>query len=307
VGEFTFPARSQFLVTGQRSNPVASSEFFANLEPTYIQGGEVKLKNKIEGIDAMYIVDTQGTELGRLYLDKIYDATEKTWRGTFTSKNYLIPKGEARTLGLEIRMKEYNQGGTSDELVQVDTFKVTTLGDWSQEGGTSTALGPFPKHQTSYGRITAVFNALDPTGILPIGQGQLLAGFTIQGAASQGVTLKVEHLEFQMTKNSDVTIQNWQLGTPDSSERMNCSVSDSTVSCLSIPESLGTIGSGSRTLRLFGDVSLAQGANSKGLQISLVSAGDTSTNGAVRWTDGSGHFNWVDEIEQPLARSTNWK
>lgn len=304
-----FPSRSQFLVAGERSLPVASATFFANLEPMFVQRAEVKLENAIEGIDSMYIVDRDGVELGQISLDKVFDSTEKTWRGTLLN-NYRIEKAEQKVIGVVVRMKPREQGGTSEELVEVDTFRLTMEGEWSTDTTTTgTDIGPFPQHQTAMGRITSVRNAQESQAILPLGSTQL-ASFTVTGSAVSGASLKVEHLEFQVTKSSFVNISNWELGIPDSTERMSCSFNSGTsiVSCSSLPDSLGTLGTlaSSRTFRLFGDVSLASGATDKNLQISLNLAGNLSTNGAIRWTDGTGHFNWV-ELEQPLAKSTIWK
>ena len=83
-------------------------------------------------------------------------------------------------------------------------------------------------------------------------------------------------------------------------------MNDTTVSCTSIPESLGTLSGGLQNLTLYADVALVPGGNDKDLQITLSRAGDLETIGAIRWTDSTGHFNWV-ELESPLARGTLWK
>ncbi len=305
-----FPARSRFLVAGERSQPIASATFFANLEAMFVRRAEVRLKNEITGIDAMYVVAADGTELGQIALDKIFDPDKKTWRGALTG-NYRIPKSEQRVIGIEVRMKARNQGGTSEEMVQVDKLTLTVEGEWSTETSTpGTDAGPYPKHQTSMGRVTSVRNAQEVTGILPLGPSQQLASFTIMGSAVENVDLKVEHFEFQVNKSTFVNVSNWQLMIPDSDERHSCSFNSTTsiVSCGSLPDSLGTLSTlqHSRTFRLLGDVTLASGAIEKNLQVSLNVAGSTETTGAVRWTDQSGHFGWV-EVEEPLAGGTSWK
>lgn len=294
------------MVAGERSEPIGGGTFFANLEPMYVQFAEVKLKNKIDAIDSMYIVDSNGVELGSISLDKIYDSTEKTWRGTLTKYAYKIPKGEQRTIGVEVRMKGRNQGGTSDQLVQVDSFRLTTEGEWSTSSTTAIAPTPFPQHQTSYGRITAVRNAMEAQGVLPLGPSSLLASFAIDGVSNESVTLSIDDLEFQVAASSDISVTNWKLGTPESNDRVPCSVSGYIVSCSSLPLSIGSLSNGTRTFRLYGDVSLAPSAVNKSMQISLNQAGDLSTIGAVQWTDQSGHFNWVN-LPQPLARGTEWR
>jgi hypothetical protein len=305
-----FPARSHFLVAGERSQAVGSAAFFANLEPLYVRGAQVKMMTKIEGIDSMYIVDNTGTQLGQIFLDKVFDPSEKTWRGTFatTSGSYKIPKGEQRVLGIELRMKPRNQGGTSEEMVQVDGFTITTEGEWTQNSASSVQnVIPYPKHQTAMGRITSVTNAIAETEALPLGSNNILAAFRITGSAVDGASLRIEHLQFQVSKSSSVNISNWRLSIPDTNESWPCSINDTTVSCTSIPASLGTLGTGqsSRVFRLFGDVTLSSGSTDKNLQISLNLAGSVDELGAVRWTDESGHYNWV-ELDSPLARSTRF-
>ncbi len=304
-----FPASSRFLIAGERSAPIAAVNLFANLEPLYLNRAEVRLKADIDGLDAMYVVDGSGNTIGQLALDKIFDPTEKTWRGVFAQKFYRLEKGEQKSIGFEVRMKPRNQGGTSEETVQVDRIAITADGEWSTTTYTSgTDAGPFPKHQTAMGHIVSVRNAMESTGILPLGPGQQLAAFTITGQTVENVTLRIEDLLFQASKSTQVNVSNWQLGIPDSNERLNCSynASESAVNCLSIPALLGTLGGKMRTFRLFGDVSLVSGATEKTMQISLNLAGNLETSGAIHWTDESGHFQWV-ELGQPLARSTLWK
>lgn len=305
---YDFPARSRFLIAGERSQPIASAMFFANLEPMIVRRAEVKLENKIDGIDGMYVVAADGTELGQIVLDKIFDPSEKTWRGALTG-NYRIEKGEQKAIGVVVRIKVRNQGGVSEVMVEVDSLKLTVVGEWSADTIVSgTDGGPYSKHQTAMGRITSVVNAQESDGILPLGPGQQLASFTIAGSAVENVELKIENLFFQVNKAMFVNVNNWQLGIAGTNERAHCSfnLDDSAVSCSILSDSIGTLGGGTRTFRLFGDVFLAPDATAKNMQISLNRAGSTETLGAVRWTDQSGHFNWV-ELEEPLARGTMWK
>lgn len=285
---------------------MASATFFAALEPVTVRGAEVKLKNKIDSIDAMFIVDRDGVELGQITLDKIFDSNEKTWRGQFTG-TYSIPKGEERTIGIEVRMKPKDGGGASEQLVQVDTFKISALGEWSQDSYTSAPNDfTFPKHQTAQAVITAVTNSLSETGAPPVGTKQLVAGFTVGGMRAQGSIFRVESFEFTVAQATSVHTSNWKLGTTEGGETMDCSTSGTVVSCSNLPETLGTLSDGPRNFRLFADVTLDPGAQNPFLQVSLGEAGSPEAFGAISWTDGTGHFRWVD-LPSPLARSTNWR
>ena len=148
-------------------------------------------------------------------------------------------------------------------------------------------------------------NTLKEQDALPVGTDQLLAGFTFYGEAIPQANVMLDQLEFEVSKSSQVSVSGWELGATDTSTRIECTMSNTTVSCVNIPAELGNI-EGSRTLRLFADVSLTSGASNPFLQISLNAPGSIGTNGAIRWTDGTGDFTWV-ELEQPVARGTRWE
>ncbi len=301
-----FPARSRFLILGERSGPIASAKFFSSLEPVLVRGAEVVLEQSVDGIDAMFLVDSSGTEIAQLSLDEVEDQTEKTWTASFSNSTYRIPKSEERTLGIEVRMKARDAGGSSDHPVQVDTFRIDVQGEWSSN--TYNSAPPdfsFPLHQTAQGHITTVTNALSTDGALPLGTNQLVAAFTIGGTRVSGAKLLVNELTFDISKSSTVTTTNWKLGIPESSDRWSCTVNGSQVSCSGIPESFGTLTDGPRTFRLFADVSLDAGASDPFLQVSLNQPGNTGELGAIRWSDGSATFNWV-ELQSPMARSTRF-
>ncbi|MBI3331811.1 hypothetical protein HYZ99_02515, partial [Candidatus Peregrinibacteria bacterium] len=302
-----FPAQSQFLILGERSDPIASASFFARLEPARVREVEVVMEDEFESIDIMYLVDGNGEQLGQLSLDP-FDTTDKTWTRTFSAGTGKRLEKDAETvLGIEILLKGRNAGGTSEELIEVDTFTLTVEGEWSQNTYENVpAQIPYPMHQTAQAEFTIITNALSATDGLPVGTNQLVAGFSFDGDAVPQATLAIETLEFDIAKSSSVTVSNFQLGATDTSTRTPCTLSSTTVTCSSIPAELGAIGSSPRQLRLFADVALASGAQNPFLQISLNQPGSIGSNGAVRWTDGTGHFTWVD-MEAPVARSTRFE
>jgi hypothetical protein len=297
-------------VLGALSAPIASANFTASLEPADLRSAQVKLKSKIDSIDAMFLIDSTGKTIGQLTRDHLFDNTDKTWRGSFNGSGsgaYVLPKDIDRTLAIIVRMKNRDAGGSSEELVQVDTFKISAQGENS---GNSYDSAPttfsFPQHQTAQGRITAVSNALAAQDALPIGTNQLLGAFSFAAMHVNGSTIALTNLDFQIGKSSSVAVGNWQLGGPDSAVRVPCSVNGTTLSCSGIPAELGDLTGGQRTLRVFGDVSLDAGAGNYTLQLSLVNPGFVGSNGAISWSDKSGNFNWT-ELQSPIARGTLWK
>ncbi len=301
------PVRSRFLVLGERTKPIAALTFFADKEAIFVRSVEIKLERKVLSFDTMYLVDENGVQIGQVSLDRLFDSTDKTWRASFSGGTYRIPKGTERQLAIEALLKERDKGGGSDELVKVEDFRMTAQGEDS--GSNYNAIKPdslvFPKHQTAQGRITSVVNALSETDSLPLGTNQVIGAFTFRGTHVSGAELRVENLEFQISKSSSVTVTNWQLGTGESSLRTPCTVNELIVSCYTIPAEIGTIPNEPRTLRLYGDVALEAGAQDYFLQVSLNQPGNPETIGAVQWTDGSGHFRWT-ELSSPVARSARF-
>lgn len=299
------PARSHFLMLGERSPAIAGITVFPEHEAVLMRGATVTLERSIDSIDSMFVLDENGVELGRLTLD-IFDSTDKTWKGTFPIEGaYRIPRREERMFAIEVRMKERNAGGGSDELVQVDEIEISAQGE---DSGTMYTTHSntivFPKHQTAQARLTSVRNALSATDSLPVGTRQLVGGFTFEGTHIAGASLALTELEFQMSKSAGVTVSNFVLGAADTSFTASCSSTGDTVGCI-VPSELGVIASDPRTLRLFADVSVT-GASGYSLQISLNQPGNPNEIGAIRWSDGSGTFNWT-EFSAPIARSTKFQ
>ncbi len=304
------PARSHFLLLGQLSQPIANATYTNSLEAVRVNSITVTLKRKITSIDSLEIVDQNGVDIGRLPLDEVYDLNDMTYRKTFSGSGvYTIPKGAERTLAVEARLKPRGDGGISGELVQVDTIQLVAEGEWSQQlVGVAQSNFVFPQHQTTQGNILSVTSAMATSGSLPVGPAQMLAAFTLSGMAVSGApSPQVQNLDFQVNKSSAVTVTNWQLGTQNSSDRIPCFVNDTTVSCLTIPADMGTVDvTQPRTLQLFGDVAVDQGATDRMLQVHLSDSGTIGMNGAVRWTDGSTYFTWT-ELQSPLANGPLWK
>ena len=266
------------------------------------------MEDEYESIESMFLIDAQGKQIGRLTPD-VYDADDLTWKASFATEGaYYFPKDSENVLAIEVLLKGRNAGGVSEEMIQVDSFSLTVEGEFTQETYQSIPADiPYPQNQTAQARITEVTNALKGKDALPLGNDQLVAGFSFRGEIIPQASLEVTELEFEVTKPTGVQTSGWELGATDTTTRVACTMSSMTVSCANIPEELGTIGNGSsRTLRLFADVSLTSGTQNPFLQISLNQPGNLSTNGAIRWTDGTGNFNWV-ELEQPVARSTRWE
>lgn len=301
------PARSRFLILGDRTEPIASANFFNHQEAMIVRGATVKFENEAKSIDALFLINSSGTEIGRLSLDP-YDTDDETWKATFSSGDgYVIPQDQEHTLAIEALMKGSSSGGMSEELMQVDKFTITVEGGYTHNTYASTPPNfPFPQHQTTLARIIGVTNALEPSGGLPVGTNQLVASFLFRTEEITQANPAITQLELEISKSSNVLVSGFRLGATDTNTTVECTVSGIVVTCANIPEELGALQAGSRTLRLSADVSLSSGTQSSFLQLSLNQPGAIGVNGAVRWTDGTGAFNWV-ELPSPVARGTRWE
>lgn len=299
-----FPVRSHILLVGQLSPAIVGATVFSEQEPVRIRGAKVVLRNEADSIDRMEVIDETGKLIGTFSKDSA-DSTDKTWKATFLSDGaYELPKSTPRVFGVRVRLKPRDGGGASEELVWVNTFTLTLQGVWSETSqDLQLQTGVAPKHQTAQARITSVKNALPATGVVPSGSNQLLAAFAFSGTALSPANLDIEGLQFTVTKSSDVAVTNWQLGAADTPVRVSCSVNSSLVSCSAIPPELGRLQTGGRTLQLYGTVAISDGASDPFLQVGLNQAGTVGEFGAISWTDGTGHFTWVD-LDSPLANGT---
>lgn len=302
------PVHTRFLTIGTTTLPIGSATFVSPLEPAIVRIVTVKFLQEVKSIDSLQIVDSHGVSVGKLILD-VTDDTHKTWRGTMLDSGaYVIPQNEERVLAVVPRLKTTDMGGRTEELVQILSFTLTVEGQWSGNSFNSSQQSfTFPKHQTVQGMLTNVKNALDPQGVLQRSGTQLLAAFSFSGSTVPGpLPLAVENLEFQVGKSDAVVVTDWQLGTPGGNTRIPCSANAAIVSCSSIPTDMGSIGATPRVLQLYGTPTVDQGATNVFLQIQLVEPGSLDTLGAVQWTDGAGHYRWLD-VPFPVSQGTVWK
>ncbi|TSC58613.1 MAG: hypothetical protein Greene041619_487 [Candidatus Peregrinibacteria bacterium Greene0416_19] len=302
-----FPSKSHLLMFGELSQPIAGGKFFADKEGLFVQGTEVIMREEAKSLDTLFMIDEFGKRIGQLYLDPL-DSNKKKWVGTFySSGSYHIPKATERVLGIQARLKARDNGGVPGELVEIKTFRVTSLGEDS--GATYNAFAPdafFPKNRAVQGKIVSVKNALAEKDTFILGQNQLIAAFTVTSASIPPTKVLIKRFSFNVSKSSGVSVINWQLGMVDSPVRTSCSVGDSLINCLGIMEEMGTVAGGSRTYRLFGDVTLDQGVKDPFLQVSLNDPGTVTTQGDIEWTDEAATFSWI-EVPMPIMRATLWK
>ncbi|TSC59289.1 MAG: S-layer protein [Candidatus Peregrinibacteria bacterium Greene0416_62] len=302
AARWTHPTPSRFLVVGSRTMPIASGVFQFST-PMDIRSVTIEMKKKLRTIHELHLVDRNGRTLMTLKPD-ILDQLDKKWKGEAASNEVTVGPGSI-PLGIEATMKTSLQGGFPEEFVEVKTMSIIM----GEVGGIATSQAlpvewSHPGHQTVNALIDRVENAGPKEGVMNLGTNQRIGAFRFFGR-STGALLTVENLLFTLRIPAGVTVQNWRIARADGGVFSSCSFGSEGLHC-PLSEDMGAIIGGALTIEVFGDVSMAQGTQGATLQILLNEPGSLSSFGAVQWTDGTGHYRWM-EGEAPLAVGTGWE
>lgn len=302
VSRWTHPTPSRFLLVGSRTRPIASGVFQFSA-PMDIRTVTVEMKRKITTIESLHLVDNRGRTLATLKLDNT-DLQDKRWRADLPAGEATVGPGSV-PLGIEATIKTALQGGFPEDFIEVKTMSMI-VGDPASIG-TSQALPvewSHPAHQTANALLERVENAGPREGTMTLGTNQRIGEFRFTGQ-STGATLHIENLLFTARIPGGVTVQNWRVANAGGGAYISCSFGSEGVHC-PITEAAGMMSGGALTLAVFGDVTMVPGTQGATLQILLNDPGSLSTFGAVQWSDGTGHYRWM-EGEAPLAVGTGWE
>ena len=307
VSSLALPTASRFLVVGQRTAPVADALFTSWYDDAVIRIVFVRLNHAVDSLDALYLIDEHGTEIGKLRL-KTDDVYDQNWYGEFSASGaYRLSKGAETVLALAADLKAYGEGGFSEEVLELEEFSVVV--QYVGNGESNELVGyqqHFPQHQTVNGILAHAWNPLPVSGQLEQGDERLIANVAFSGSTYALTPLTVGKLRFTIEKSAGVSVDRWRLGAPGTHTKITCTeegVAD--VTCLDIPGSLGAVTGTGVTLSLFADVELTEADGSQTIQANLVEPGTFSTDGSVWWSDGSQMLTWM-EIEKPVMEGTEW-
>lgn len=302
LGRWTHPTPSRFLLIGSQTLPFASGVFQFS-EPMDIRSVTVEMKKEIKSIREMHLIDNRGRALLTLKPD-VFDELDRKWKGEAGPNEATVGPGSL-PLGIEATMRTALQGGFPEEFIEAKTMSliVSMPGDIQ----TSQALPvewSHPGHQTANALLEKVENAGPREGAMTLGANQQVALFRFSGK-STGATLRVENLLLTPRMPAGITVQNWRIARADGGGGPCSYGSDGFVTC-PLTEEKGLITGGALTLAIFGDVSMAQGTQGPTLQLVIDDPGSLTTFGAVQWSDGTGHYRWM-EGEAPIAKGTAWE
>ncbi len=298
------PATSRLLFLGETSDPLADGVFTPNGEIRHIRRVEVELNQEIRSLDGLSVIDEWGNLIADLDLD-FYQNDDTLWVADFDVKEApVLEKGVSTTLAVVAHVTERSRGGFPEELVQVENFKLVV-----DSGGTGSSyeLIPtnthFPKSQTVQSKLTGASNTLGQIGVLEKGQHQILGGFKFHADVLTGAVLYIEELTFSLKQTGTVAVTNWELSASHTTRRHSCFQKNAVlktivVSCVNIPEQIGSVILSDASISLSGDVTVGEGLSS--LQLGLQDTGGIGIEGSIRWSDGTGHYTWI-EGDEPIV------
>jgi len=284
---------------GTTSSILGAAKIFNNVEPFTVDEIDVVFTGAVDSVDQVRLYATAD---GRYLGDASRDSAAPSSFVLKISSGFLaVPRRMEASVYARVVLSPFDAGGVSGETVAIDHFTIKGRGDWSTRRYTQSSTDTFGIFQTARSSFTAIANADEADDALIGGPGRTLGSFRFAGGIGDGrADLRITDLIFEAGITGGVTLSTVKIGADGSSERFNCSVAGTSVSCSSLPESIGTVASGSRTLTLYGDIAVPSGSQSAGLQISLTPAGSASSAGAISWTDGTTTFQWVPFDEAGL-------
>ena len=302
-----FPSQSHFLVTGSTTAPILDGTFTSPDEDAYLRQATVIFRQQVKSFDSLILVDATGNKLATLSLDTNNNTDSRQWTAVIADNSFTFKKGVPTVLGIEGVMKSRDNGGISNELVEVQGYAVYTQGISS---GISQQIVPvnthYPMHQTAQADITAIRNSLSSSSTMSAGTNQKIASFNISGLAASGSILTLSEMDFVLQR-TDVTVSHIRIGGDAAINQADCGSEQTDllrISCPVIPDSVKTISTTPQTISIFGDVT-DTGAGNGQLQLVFEGPGAIGQNGAIKWNDGSATFNWI-EASTPLQNGTIW-
>ena len=264
----------------------------------------LRLRQEVKSLSGLVLIDSTGKQVGTLKLAGD-DVTNQRWKGEYATGSTVLRRDIPTQLGIRAILK--TDRSISSELFDTAEFSLQVQG---MQTGISKQIIPtathYPYHQTALAHIQSIANILPATGKLQSGLRQKVASFGFSGTFVNGTSLSLEEVDLRIAA-AGVKVSNWKIGGDAEIQQAGCGIDSSDpmlLSCSSIPETVRSV-NGMRVLSVFADVTVLSGSTLPTFQVSLPTPGSVGANGSVHWTDGTGHFNWI-EGPTPLVNGTLW-
>lgn len=292
-----FPAVSHFLVSGEKTPVILDGLFQNDDEDNMLRRVTVLFHTEVKSFSSLSLVDERGTEVVTLALATNNNTDKRLWEALIDDNRYQLIKGKAVRLGIKAVLKPRDDGGVSNELVDLETFRIEVQG---MQTMVTRQIVPsdahYPLHQTSHGRILSVRNALPPGGTVQDGIRKQIASFSVSGQSATGAALAVKGFQFVLQK-ANLNVSNIRIGSSAEIEQQDCGLEQTDIlriTCSTIPDNLKTVGSQPRVLSIFATLAVGDSASTGSLQLLFEGVGKIGQTGGVQWSDGTSNFNWME-------------
>lgn len=294
--------QSSILLLGEETPLLAGVQFFSNNEPVQVTRITVELANDSESVESFIVEREDGTVLGTA---SQVGSDGTTYRLSLAGNDFELPRRENVRLYFGARLKQQDSGGVSGEDIQVSSVTLEGNGGWSNDSYTTSSNDTFSMFQTARAAITGVANDGDLTAAISSGTDQLLAEFRFTGVSNDTqADPRVTGLQIRSQQTGNVTLSNVELRVEGGDVSHECTISSSVISCTNIPASIGSIDD-TKTIRVYGDVTVPSDSTNPSLQLVLNNPGTPSETGDVTWTDGTTTFTWLG-LDTPIVRGTRF-
>ena len=299
--------RSRQLLLGGISLPIARGTFLNPQDEAVVRRVHLRLDRKVKSLKGVHVLDAAGNELGSLRVDTNDTEERRNWILDFDISNApRLSSGAEQSFFFAAELAMRGMGGIPGELLRVQRISLMLQ---NPAAGVSWEIMPaeqtFPVHQTVKARITGVRNAGEAQDTLNDGKQMGVATFAFEGDLLPETSLHLEELLFSVWRHN-VDASGWRLERQEkaSIECFRTYRDDMTVTCPIITEEFGILHDFPTTFILRADVKRT--GDNASLQVTLDAPGSIGESGALRWSDGAGHYNWVD-LPEPLAEGTKWE
>ena len=301
------PAKNSFLLAGERSPLILGGVTTSAEEAAYLRVVKLVLRREVNSIAHVYFVEDDGDVIAELLPATSDNNDHRKWEVFVTGSSYQFPADMPKKVGIAFDLDPKDGGGSSNELVEVESFSMQ--GEGVTSGNTKYLFldsQVYPQHQTAFGRLSMAKSVLPTSGTLKVGTQRQVASVKFMADAATGGQIYVKGVDFLLMA-SDVTVSNFKIGDAQAGMLSDCGVekeSETHVVCQMIPEGRAYVGGEGTILSLYADVSLPAPVDGH-LNLVLTGRGRIGQAGSFIWTDQSGIFNWIEE-DVPFGGNTGW-
>ena len=301
------PAKNSFLLAGTRTPLILGGTTASAEEASYLRRVALTLRREVNSIDKVYFVEEDGDVIAELLPATSDNNDNRKWEVFVTGASHQFPANAPTKVGIAFQLKPKDGGGSSNELVEVETFSMQ--GEGVTSGNTKYLFLDsqlYPQHQTAFGRITTAKSVLPSSGTLEAGTQRRVASVQFSADTATGGQVYVKGVDFLMT-TADLTISNFKIGDAATNMLADCGVekdAETHVVCSQIPEGRAYVDDDGLVLNLYADVSLPAPVDGR-LNLILEGRGKIGQAGSFQWFDQSGIFNWIEE-GVPFGGNVSW-